>query len=530
MAWQAFTKTDYRDVLTKLAAFATSSHVENPTINSGGTGYTVGDVLTIAHASAVLTATIEVLTVSAGVITSIKLRNWGAYAQRAASAVVSAGGTGYAVNDVLEVQGGTNTEKAKFKVATLSGSAVATVTLFETGGAYTVTPSNPATTVKVGPAAGSGTGATLTVTYQAIVGTVGIAGTGGTGTGATFNFSLVVTGWTSLRNRNNFTFNAITDEKEVILRGTVTGGDEPYCIFRTWTKTVASVTNFGMILAMATAFNDSLSTDAQPGLFRTATPATTGCSLVPTFNVSSLAWMSVTPRRMLGAVKAVGGATTSYCQYHVGLLNPFGTAVENPYPAFVSGSTANNDIFPDGGGSQVTGLSEMNRQSITVGSPAVIRRLGDAAVVDVFNSTGFTYTAVQDGANTVYPHGETRNFTGTLVEVTSGDGVVTWFNGITLHSSGAATRLLLPTPMTGGNLFLMIPLALVSAPNTTVGGQTFDVDLMGEIHDAFFIPGTQSDLSPITPEDTVTVAGERFRIIPCAHRREQGSWVAFAER
>jgi hypothetical protein len=74
------------------------------------------------------------------------------------SATVSAGGTGYTVGDVLTVVGGTGvTTAATLTIATLSGSAVATVTV-SNAGLYSTFPSEP------------------------------FAVTGGTGSGATFTF------------------------------------------------------------------------------------------------------------------------------------------------------------------------------------------------------------------------------------------------------------------------------------------------------------------------------------------------------
>jgi hypothetical protein len=79
------------------------------------------------------------------------------------SATISAAGTGYSVGDTLTVSGGTQTQTAQFTVVTLSGSGVASVTPKATQrGAYTVLPANPAATT-VSPA--GGTGCTLTVTW-----------------------------------------------------------------------------------------------------------------------------------------------------------------------------------------------------------------------------------------------------------------------------------------------------------------------------------------------------------------------------
>src|SRR5258705_293441 len=70
------------------------------------------------------------------------------------------GGTGYAVNDILTVVGGPHGTAAQFKVTTAGGGIVSAVTL-QTAGDYAQTPSNAAATT-----GGGGTGCTLNVTYQ----------------------------------------------------------------------------------------------------------------------------------------------------------------------------------------------------------------------------------------------------------------------------------------------------------------------------------------------------------------------------
>jgi hypothetical protein len=82
--------------------------------------------------------------------------------QFVSAAVVAAGGTGYTVGDVLTVVGGTKTVAATVTVATISGGGgtgpVATVTV-TLGGNYSAPPANPAST-----AGGTGTLCTLTLT------------------------------------------------------------------------------------------------------------------------------------------------------------------------------------------------------------------------------------------------------------------------------------------------------------------------------------------------------------------------------
>ena len=72
--------------------------------------------------------------------------------------IVISGGTGYQVGDDFYLVGGTFTTQMRLRVATLSGSAVATVTSVN-GGEYSVIPSTPATTTTI---TGTGSGCTIT--------------------------------------------------------------------------------------------------------------------------------------------------------------------------------------------------------------------------------------------------------------------------------------------------------------------------------------------------------------------------------
>jgi hypothetical protein len=523
VAFTSFTFTDRKDLLTKIAALGTSYNLSAPAIAAAGTGYAIGNVLSLNHAGGYLAATIEVLTVGgAGEILTIAQRNYGAYADRAASAVVVAGGTGYVVGDIIELQGGTPWEKSKFTVATLAGSAVATVTVAETGGAYPAAggPGAGAATVLVGPSGGVGTGCTLTATYTGLVGTAGLAGTGGAGAGATFNVTRAHSGWTSLRNRNNYSFNGVLTEKEVALQGGVTPGMDPIIMARTYTATVGVNTAHGVLWAGATAWNDSFPLESQPGRFKQAVPVNQGGNYLLVFNASSTAWVAHSNRRFAGVVKCVGASTTSYLHFYEGLGNPYGTATESPYPLMIACPSGAHNHFPDSGGSLVTGLSEALRNSSAIGSPITFRRAQDAAAVDVHNGTAFA--GVGDLDNVMYPLGETRQ--GTNPSLISGEGAFTFYNGISVHTGGAATRLLFPAP--GGDLFLLVPLTVVSTPT---GSPTFDVDLQMELEGVFFVSATKSDGTAFTSEDTLTIGSTRYRVFGNAARVQRYSYMALRE-
>lgn len=73
---------------------------------------------------------------------------------------ISAGGSGYAVGDLVDMAGGTCHQTPRFIVKTLSGSAIATLGI-ERRGICSVWPGNPATLTTI---TGAGSGATATIT------------------------------------------------------------------------------------------------------------------------------------------------------------------------------------------------------------------------------------------------------------------------------------------------------------------------------------------------------------------------------
>ena len=79
----------------------------------------------------------------------------------ATAATVSAGGTNYAVGDTITPTGGTALRSVVLTVSSLSGSAVASVTVTD-GGLYSAQPGNP---VSQGSTSGSGSGATFNITW-----------------------------------------------------------------------------------------------------------------------------------------------------------------------------------------------------------------------------------------------------------------------------------------------------------------------------------------------------------------------------
>jgi hypothetical protein len=174
-----------------ISAATVLSAASSVAISAGGSGYAVGDLIALSGGTFTTPTVLQVTNVASGAITSAVVSQPGIYSATpsnpvsqaftsgngsgasftvtwatttaaAASATPQAGGSGYAVNDTITLAGGTFTQATILKVASLSGSAVATVTV-QTAGSYSVTPSNP---VAQGSTSGSGSGGTFNVTWN----------------------------------------------------------------------------------------------------------------------------------------------------------------------------------------------------------------------------------------------------------------------------------------------------------------------------------------------------------------------------
>jgi hypothetical protein len=89
--------------------------------------------------------------------------------QIVSSFAVTAGGSGYAVNDILTLVGGTSSVVASAKVLTVDGSGVVLTVQVNAVGSYSVQPASPVATT-VNPAGGSN--CTLTPTWSRYAGTI----------------------------------------------------------------------------------------------------------------------------------------------------------------------------------------------------------------------------------------------------------------------------------------------------------------------------------------------------------------------
>ena len=415
--------------------------------------------------------------------------------------------------------------------ATTNGSGVVTgVALFETGGAYTSAPAGTgATTAIVGPStATTGSGCTINTTMTGLIGTSGIAVTGGTGTGATFNLTLTASGWTALSNLNSFSTNSINNEKEVVLQGTAGTGTDPLLGFRTYTGTSGISTRYGWIICGMDSFNSGLSFASQPNIGPSVDPTANNCDCFLLFDNAQSYWFSVKPRRVAGVVKAVGSSITSYTSFYAGLLNPFGTYVESPYPMYLSASTRAFNRLPDAGGFFVTGLTELFADANNL-SPAHFRRPSDGVWVQVQNVNNGAAATVN---GVCAPVGGTQNISVSAAEddiVDNGRFTFDVFTagGVSAASGGAASVLVMPA--LGTNELLLYPATILSHAVDANGSLTNEALIRGELDGVYWTPATKSDGTSIASEDTGTQGSQRYRFFQNAHRTERYSFFALAE-
>lgn len=195
MAFFKGTATDYRDMLDIIKNLVKDDHIQVADIYDGGTGYAVGDTITLASGTKTHEPELEVRGISAGDYITV--------------AAVNAVGSGYNIGDSLVPTTGTYIVAPVLEVLTVSGTAVATI-LIKNPGIASAQPSNPVSTTSDG----SGTGCTIDFTFAAATGiitTIHIADAGvytsqasnpvaqntssGSGTGAKFEVVYVDTAW-----------------------------------------------------------------------------------------------------------------------------------------------------------------------------------------------------------------------------------------------------------------------------------------------------------------------------------------------
>jgi len=203
MAWFKGTASDWHDMMDQLSNLGADEHISAVTIYDGGSGYAIGDTISLATGTYNHAPELEVRSTNGGDTV-------------ATVASIVAGGTGYAVGDTLTIDGGTYSLPCVLEV-TAESAGVVTALQINDPGIYSVQPAGTLTTTAL---TGSGNDdLTVTVTWNTgvtgIVVTAFISDAGGatvtptdpvattssgSGTGAKFELTWTETAWVTDMN------------------------------------------------------------------------------------------------------------------------------------------------------------------------------------------------------------------------------------------------------------------------------------------------------------------------------------------
>jgi len=528
----------YRDLAEKLVHLATAGCFQpgGLGVTNGGSGYADGDILEITHASGTFPCRFAV-SAFGGVVVGVKRIVWGgSFSNRVKTVAIHTAGTGYALNDVVQVgtgayppvvaTDGAALEPALVKVTGVSGGAVTSIVLLQ-GGSYTASvgtgapPLNDCATFS-GVGTGSGTGLTLDLTMQDVLIPIGVTpgNVTGTGSGATFGGALSFAGWTALRVRKNYSLNSVGDEWEIILQGQAqTGGETPIIGLRTGTNgSGGTLRNFVSFTAFS-AFNSLSTYDGQPDAINPA-PSSAGGQLIGFLPAAATVscFVAGSPRSLRGCVKAIGGTTTAYHPFYVGLVKPMGTTTELPWPMIVWGSMNGVTIAADSSsGFEISGPTEAFRNNSRAG-PRVAwsQSLVDWVEVSNAHATSGTPPFTVDQDYTVYPVNDPLNqVTDTEPDLLVADGGLAYGKTLFPADGSAPTILLKPTPGAAGAQAVLMPVVV----NFAVEKLSF-----GTLEGIFAVSGTKEDGSSVAPEDLFVVGTALYKAFPNGSRVGGGSW------
>lgn len=484
----AQSSTDYIALLDDIAAEAVKQEVGVAVVNSGGTGYSVSDVLTVSGGTGTA-ATLTVTAETGGVIDTVDITTPGRYTvfptspasvtggggssatfdltavgwelqmetQEAVSATVAAGGVDYNVSDQLTLVGGTLSEltgsaAAVFNVDSVGGSGEVTGVSLVSKGKYDFVPGDPVSTT-VSPDVG--TGCTLNVTWQGFE----------------------------------------DGEKQVILKGNGSvGTDEIYVGL--------SARDFGSSVYQwdirgFTGFQSNVNFSSQPGI----SPAG---SYVPLNNSSIRWWLFISPRRII-TVFRMGG---TYTNMYLGLIKPFATTAQYPYPLAVIGCSSTPQIFSSSTIAMSGMTDPINVSTGNRSGPGYLRTPG-GSWRGMANSSG-TSSRQQNTELVIWPCGSVVNDS----DFDTTDFVPPTGNPGTPSSSLRQTE---DSGVTSGWVFPLFSTMIIETDP--------DEALHGELDNVYWSGTITEDIGQAISEDQYDVAGQIYHLFQNANRTDP--WAYF---
>lgn len=409
-----------------------------------------------------------------------------------ATVAINAGGAAHVVNDIITLTDGTFTKAARFQVLTVSAGAITGLRIIDSG-AYSVNPDLTATTSWT---------------------------TSGVGTGATFDLTMEVSNWTKLED--DATLDSST-ERVLIFQETT---NDVFIGFRSYTQVTGAQTAKNWVVFGMTSYNGGLPWYQQPDISPSGISSVDGTVLQTTAGGSFFCaksndgfamtyWFHVTDRRVVAVAKLFDATvvTPRYSTLYAGLLNPFGTNAEFPYPLYVAGCTAGyqtswNDLVPC---FQFSGLSQAIGLSSRLGPGFYWHNDGNWKSVTnwALNSPGSTIRAASNDF-TVYPCGIPDAAAGTDVQIVAdvASTQLQWEGIVQQSGFAAATYELRPTPDSGagGDKRALVPCTIILSLDP-------DVDIAGELDGVYWVSAAGSTV--VTSEDLVSDStSQKYMAVP----------------
>lgn len=482
-----------------------NAHVVGVAVNAGGSGYTVGDEVTISGGTAVFAARAVVTSVAAGVVDGVRVRSAGVYTtlpdssaaaattggtgsgltldltvDASYSATPSAGGSGYAVGDVVTPSGGTlfaGSAAPTFVVTAVAAGAVTALAPLAVGH-YTILPTNPAATT-----------------------------TGGAGTGLTVDLAAV--GW--VPDRIDYVDGAT--DFQWIAHGANPAGADPYGGVRTFTQSG----NPSWAVWAFTGFNSGSTFEAQPGAFPgvDVTLGTPNVGPRVPLTIGSMRLFCYLNRRR---VIAVMRDAPTYEQLYLGLFNPIidEPATKYPLPHLCHGTTTSaSQTISTAYSNTISPHAALPQHGVSSG---FFRRLDgawsriDAPGVSGSSNDNFfwpTYIALD------FPTPDSPDPAGGTHPITAPFGII---NDAAFGDSTQNDELApLPFGAVGGKTFLALPCPLIA--NESVSQP------IGELDGLFVVPGRE-----IAAEDRLVLPdGRRLTVFPNVNGNEFWQFYGVAE-
>lgn len=412
-----------------------------------------------------------------------------ATSRHVATAVINAAGTGYVVDDILSVAGGTSSPAgATLRVTSVGGSGDITGLRVETGGAYTVDPTTTANSV-----------------------------TGGTGSSATVDLTMAETGWTAVQDDSNV---GADNDRFVILEGANGGvsGDEVYVGLHTQQFDIGVDTFHEWQVHGFSGFNGSLAFDDQPGI----SPARAYVPLRDDGSFPIDYWMSINDRRIIVVARVQDATLTRYSSCYMGLFNPFATEDEYPYPICVIGSTNRNNSPYDTSNPDYSGLTELIAQDGQNG-PMYVRD-GDGTWQSIHNSEYDSgANSRSDGVGRILTPLGHPNLTGAsspdnIVDEATAGLFTEQFAPTSGTPPGTPTWNFALTPNTGDDIRPLFPCSIIYPPSA-------GDDIVGQLDNVYWVPGVS-----LSSEDVIVTSDDRrFRVFQGGQRSEEYSFFAIEE-